>query len=53
MKTTCGLIIKVGFKIQLLLPVGGLFFIIEFPAEDIAEEAEEAVMVGGEGEEEN
>ena len=35
------------------LPVGGLLFIIEFPVEDTWEEAEEAVIVGGEGDDEN
>lgn len=34
------------------LPVGGLLFITADPKDDTAEEAEEAVMVGGDGEEE-
>ena len=36
----------------LCLPVGGLLFIPEDPKDDTAEEAEEGVIVGGEGEEE-
>ena len=34
------------------LPVGGLLFIPADPRDDTAEEADDAVMVGGEGEEE-
>ena len=39
-------------SILLFLPVGGLLFITADPKDDTAEEADDAVMVGGEGEEE-
>ena len=61
-KTTCiGMITYSFFTFHInineientfIVPVGRLFF-NEFPVEDTAEEAEDAVMVGGEGDEEN
>ena len=39
-------------NVYVYIPVGGLFFIADEAAEDTADEADDAVIVGGEGDEE-
>ena len=41
-----------GKTVYINIPVGGLFFIADEAAEDTADEADDAVIVGGEGDEE-